>query len=270
MEDDDENESQKTPAESSDQQDDGHEEEAEDVLDAATRLKRKFQHVKKFVFTRRSGKPCRIILSYNPSMAKLLLLPLIEKAVHTSTIQVIPGVGQCQLFMEEVRDADGKVLKQINAENGKEEDVKEPVITTEGVNLPVMRAYQDVIQPHSLYTNSVHDMLTYYGVEAARNTIIKEISTVFAGHGIAVDNRHINLIADAMTQSGMYKPFSRHGVVKESGSALAKMSFETVMGFLREAVLHGESDPLLGPSARIVAGRRGNIGTGSFDVVVGV
>jgi DNA-directed RNA polymerase I subunit RPA1 len=48
------------------------------------------------------------------------------------------------------------------------------------------------------------------------------------------------------------------------------MSFETVMGFLKDAALYGESDPLLGPSARIVAGRRGNIGTGSFDVVMPV
>ena len=247
-------------------------EEAEhaDATDASTRLKSRFPNLKKFLFTRKPAKPCRIILAYNPSIAKLLLLPLIEKAVHTSTVQVILGVGQCQLFMEEVKDSNGKVVKQWDAATNKEEDVKEPVITTEGVNLPAMRTYQDVIQPHSIYTNSVHDMLTYYGVEAARNTIIKEISNVFAGHGITVDNRHIILIADAMTQSGSYRPFSRHGVVKESGSVLSKMSFETVMGFLREAVLHGESDPLLGPSARIVAGRRSNVGTGSFDVVVGV
>ena len=269
---DDEEDSPQTPATGGeDELGETHDDDQEeDNLDAATRLKGKFPHIKKFSFTRKSGKACRIILSYNPSMTKILLLPLIEKAVHTSTIQVIPGVGQCQLFMEEVKSPDGKVVKQFDALTGKEEDVKEPVITTEGVNLLAMRAFQDVIQPHSIYTNSVHDMLRYYGVEAARGTIIKEISDVFAGHGIAVDNRHINLIADAMTQSGTYKAFSRHGVVKESGSTLAKMSFETVMGFLREAVMHGESDPLLGPSARIVTGRRGNVGTGAFDVVVSV
>jgi DNA-directed RNA polymerase I subunit RPA1 len=158
----------------------------------------------------------------------------------------------------------------INEVTGKEEELKESVVTTEGVNLKAIHDHQDVVNPHTIYTNSVHDMLKLYGVEAARATIVKEIDSVFKGHGISVDNRHLNLIADAMTQSGGYKAFSRNGIVKESGSVLGKMSFETVMGFLKEAVLFGETDPLLGPSARIVAGRRGRMGTGSFDVVVAV
>ncbi|RMD40401.1 hypothetical protein DV735_g4715, partial [Chaetothyriales sp. CBS 134920] len=243
----------------------------EDILNAANRIKGQYPHMLKFNFSRTAGKPTRIILAYSPTMTKLLLLPLIEKAVRTSTIHHIPGVGSCQVFQEEVRDpASGKVLKQVNPSTGREEDVKEAVLTMQGVNLLAMRDFQDAINPHTLYTNSIVDMLIFYGVEAARMAIIKEISSVFAGHGIAVDNRHINLIADAMTQSGSYRPFSRHGVVRESGSTLAKMSFETVMGVLHDSVLSGDSDPLLGPSARIVAGRRANMGTGSFDLVMDV
>lgn len=233
-------------------------------------LKQDNPHLKRFVFSKYNGKACRIVLSYDSKTPKLLLLPILEKCVHSADIQHIPGLGVCTQFMEEVVGDDGKPVKAINEKTGKEDTVKEPVITTEGVNLVAMRDYQDIINPHSIYTNSVHDMLRLYGVEAARTTIIKEIDGVFKGHGISVDIRHLNLIADAMTQSGSYMPFSRHGLVKEGGSILAKMSFETVMGFLKDAVLFGESDPLLGPSARIVAGRRGNIGTGAFDVVVPV
>lgn len=235
-----------------------------------TQLKQDIPHLKRFVFSKYQGKACRIVLSYDSSIPKLLLLPILEKCVHASVVHSIPGLGVCTQFMEEVIGPDGKPVKAVNEETGKEETVKEPVITTEGVNLIAMRDYQDIIDPHSMYTNSVHAMLRLYGVEAARTTIIREIDGVFKGHGISVDIRHLNLIADAMTQSGSYMPFSRHGLVKEGGSILAKMSFETVMGFLRDAVLFGESDPLLGPSARIVAGRRGNIGTGAFDVVVPV
>lgn len=226
--------------------------------------------VKYYHFSRSKGTSARITLSYDASTPKLLLLPILESAVHQAVIQSIPGLDTCTLFMEDVHSADGKVRKVVNPDTGKEDDVKEPVITTQGVNLMAMREYQDVINPHSLYTNSVHDMLMLYGVEAARSTIIKEISGVFISHGIAVDNRHINLIADAMTHSGSYKAFSRHGLVKEGGSVLSKMSFETVMGFLKDAVLYGENDDLSGPSARIVAGRRSNIGTGSFDIVMPV
>jgi DNA-directed RNA polymerase I subunit RPA1 len=246
--------------------------EAEDSEEEArqNQLKASLPHLKRFSFAKSEGKSCRIVLTYDSNTPKLLLLPLLEKCAHAAVIQSIPGLGVCTQFMEEVHGPDGKPLKQVNKESGKEETVKEPVITTEGVNLLAMRDYQDQIKPHSLYTNSVHDMLKFYGVEAARMTIIKEIDGVFKGHGITVDSRHLNLIADAMTQSGSYQPFSRHGLIKQGGSVLAKMSFETVMGFLKDAVLYGESDPLLGPSARIVAGRKGNIGTGSFDVVMPV
>ena len=71
-----------------------------------------------------------------------------------------------------------------------------------------------------------------------------------------------------MTQSGGYKAFNRMGIVKEQASPLAKMSFETVMGFLREAVLDGEMDDLKGPSSRIVMGNHVKTGTGAFDVFV--
>jgi DNA-directed RNA polymerase I subunit RPA1 len=172
--------------------------------------------------------------------------------------------------MEDVVDEKGKKVRVINPETGTEEDVKEAVIATEGVNLIAIRDYQHIINPHTIYTNSVHDMMKFYGIEAARVVIIKEISNVFSSHGISVDNRHINLLADAMTLSGKYLGFSRNGVVKESSSLLAKMSFETVMSFLREGTLHGEADDLKGVSARIVAGVRGTIGTGGFDVVMPV
>jgi DNA-directed RNA polymerase I subunit RPA1 len=235
-----------------------------------SRLKANYPNLKRFAFSRSSSKPTRIVLTYPSNSPKLLLLPLVEKAAHQALVRSTSGIGVATLFMEEVRDHTGKPVRQPNPSTGEDETLKEPVVTTEGVNLPAMWAQQHIINPYALYTNSVHDMLKFYGIEAARAVIIKEIAGVFAGHGISVDNRHINLIADAMTQSGAYLPFSRHGIVKESGSVLAKMSFETVMGFLRDAVLRGESDPLLGPSARIVAGRRGNVGTGAFDLVAAV
>ncbi|ETN41028.1 uncharacterized protein HMPREF1541_02962 [Cyphellophora europaea CBS 101466] len=234
------------------------------------RLKSDFPHLKRFAFSRKPGKPTRIVLSYDSRTSKLLLLPLIEKAAHQSLVRSKHGIGMAAMFMEDVKDSAGKLLRRKDATTGEEETVQEPVVTTEGVNLSAMWDQQHIINPHVLYTNSVHDMLRFYGVEAARTVIIKEVAGVFAGHGISVDNRHINLIADAMTQSGTYLPFSRHGIVKESGSVLAKMSFETVMTFLKEAVLMGEHDPLLGPSARIVAGKRGTIGTGGFDLVAPV
>jgi len=58
--------------------------------------------------------------------------------------------------------------------------------------------------------------------------------------------------------------------MRDMGSPLAKMSFETTVGFLRDAVLEGGGDDLRSPSARLVVGRLSGVGTGAFDVMVPV
>ncbi|KAI7616597.1 hypothetical protein KC346_g5910, partial [Hortaea werneckii] len=144
-----------------------------------------------------------------------------------------------------------------------------PILAASGVNLPAMWDYQHIINPHHLYTNSVYDILTHYGVEAARASIVLELQSVFGGHGISVDPRHLTLIADYMTRDGGYQAFSRMGY-RGNASPFMKMSFETTVGFLRDAVTEGDWDDLTNPSARIVTGRLGKIGTGGFDVFLPV
>lgn len=58
---------------------------------------------------------------------------------------------------------------------------------------------------YRLACNDVHAMLTTYGVEAARATILKEVQAVFGAYGIGVDPRHLGLIADFMTHTGGYR-----------------------------------------------------------------
>jgi DNA-directed RNA polymerase I subunit RPA1 len=130
-----------------------------------------------------------------------------------------------------------------------------------------MREYQGTINPRLIFTNDIHAMLKFYGVEAARNTIIREMSAVFEGHSINVDNRHLNLIADMMTRHGTFVPFNRYGM-KSSTSPFMRMSFETTVGFLKDTVLSAERDDLTNPSARLVVGRTSAVGTGAFDVLL--
>ncbi|KAK2870553.1 hypothetical protein FQN49_003107 [Arthroderma sp. PD_2] len=218
--------------------------------DRVDALKGKFPALTQFKFDSEEGNSCTIQLQYDISTPKLLLLPLVENAARTSVIQFIPGLGSCAYIPA---------------------DRNEPAhVITEGVNLIAMRDYQDIIDPHSIYSNSVSHMLGLYGVEAARATIVSEVGAVFEGHGIKVDNRHLTLIADVMTQAGGYRPFNRMGIVKDSTSPLMKMSFETTVRFLRDAVLERDWDNLNGPSSRIVVGRVGTVGTGAFDVLAPV
>lgn len=72
-----------------------------------------------------------------------------------------------------------------------------------------------------------------------------------------------------MTKGGEFSAFNRTGL-KGAVSPFMKMSFETTVGFLRDAVLDGDWDDLKSPSARIVVGRAGRMGTGAFDVLMPV
>jgi DNA-directed RNA polymerase I subunit RPA1 len=109
-------------------------------------------------------------------------------------------------------------------------------------------------------------MLAAYGVEAARATVLAEVSAVFGAYGIAVDARHLSLIADAMTRAGGYRACSRLGI-ESSTSPLLKISFETATAFLVAATLHGDGDALASPAARIVLGRPVGVGTGAMAVL---
>ena len=202
-----------------------------------------------FTFDDRKGSFCDITFEFPATTAKLLMLHHIEAAADFTTIHVIPGITAASY-------TPGK-------------DAKEPVINTEGSNLIAMREYGDIIDVNRILTNDIVSMLHLYGVEACRASIIREIHNVFSGHGIDVDQRHLNLIADTMTKGGGFTPFNRIGL-KGNVSPFMKMSFETSTEFLKDAVMEKDWDELKNPSARIVVGRLGGIGTGAFDVLAPV
>jgi DNA-directed RNA polymerase beta' subunit len=203
-----------------------------------------------------AGEWCEATLELEASSPKLLMLQLVENCVRKTVIQAVKGIKSCVLF------EDNKWTNPITGE-----ETKEPAIITEGCNFEAMRQYQDQINPHKMFTNDIAAMLAHYGVEAARACIVREMGDVFAGHSIDVDGRHLNLIADCMTRSGGYQAFSRNGM-KNAVSAFMKMSFETTVGFLKDAIAGQESEDLRNPSARLVVGNLSGVGTGAFDVLV--
>jgi DNA-directed RNA polymerase I subunit RPA1 len=248
---------EKTQGDDSESEDEG-EISAEAKLDRtdakmrAEEIMGKYDDISSFKFDSKNGDSCFIRLEYSIDTPKLLVLPLVEDAARRAVIQAVRGLGAC-LYTPVDEEKDDPATIEI-----------------EGVNLLAMRDYQDYINPHKIRTNSVHDMLVYYGVEAARSTIIREMSDVFSGHSITVDNRHLNLIGDVMTHSGGFKSYSRNGLIKESNSPFTKGSFETSVGFMKEAVLERDYDDLKSPSSRIVVGRLNNVGTGAFDILAPV
>lgn len=71
-----------------------------------------------------------------------------------------------------------------------------------------------------LTSNDVWAVCQTYGVEAARASIVAEIINVFGAYGIAVDPRHLGLVADHMTFDGGYRPLNRAGMADFSSPCL--------------------------------------------------
>ncbi|KAG0126699.1 hypothetical protein HOY82DRAFT_627085 [Tuber indicum] len=197
-------------------------------------------NIKKFEFDKEGGQWCEVKLQYPVEAPKVLMLPIVEKVCRETVIHDLSGIGS----------------------------VAKRKLAVEGVNFSAFWNEQESIDPNTLETNDIAAFLRVYGVEAARGNIIKEMNAVFGGHGISVNIRHLNLIADIMTRGGGFTPFNRQGL-KTSVSPFLKMSFETTCNFLTEAVSEGDFDSLTSPSSRIVLGKLSGVGSGSFDVLVG-
>lgn len=140
-------------------------------------------------------------------------------------------------------------------------------VKASGVDFKSFWEMHDDLDLSRLYSNNINAMLTTYGVEAARATIIREVKQVFDIYGVKIDYRHLSLIADYMTHTGGYRPMSRHGSISESLSPFLKMSFETASKFIVEAASHGLTDNLETPSSRICLGLPVKMGTGSFELM---
>ncbi|XP_073968760.1 RNA polymerase I subunit RpI1 isoform X2 [Rhodnius prolixus] len=139
-------------------------------------------------------------------------------------------------------------------------------LTTDGQNITEILNHGRKLNLYKLYTNDIHSVHRTFGIEAACSVLVKEIQQVFNVYGIAIDIRHLNLVADYMTWSGQYKPLSRKGL-EGSTSPLQQMSFESSIGFLKSAVTRHKYESLNSPSARLMIGRPIKAGTSCFNLL---
>ncbi|KAG9744206.1 beta and beta-prime subunits of DNA dependent RNA-polymerase, partial [Aureobasidium melanogenum] len=103
------------------------------------------------------------------------------------------------------------------------------------------------------------------GIEAARSTIIAEISSVMGG--MDIDPRHMQLLADVMTYKGDVLGITRFGLAKMRDSVLQLASFEKTPDHLFNAAVGMKRDRIEGVSECIIMGQSMSIGTGAMKVV---
>ncbi|XP_037093253.1 DNA-directed RNA polymerase I subunit RPA1-like [Pollicipes pollicipes] len=199
--------------------------------------------VKKYEFDQKRERWCQLTVAVSTSR-QCDIQTLVRQAADSAVIREVPKISRVFLL----DDKDGLRLH------------------TEGINMPYMARFSDLLDLNKMCCNDVHSMANAYGIEAAARAIVKEITSVFEVYGIHVSPRHLSLIADYMTFSGAVCGFNR-SAMDSVVSPLQQMSFETTVRFLRTAVLAGQVDELKSPSARLVLGQPFGGGTGMFSLV---
>lgn len=118
------------------------------------------------------------------------------------------------------------------------------------------------VDPTKCYTNNIMELYEQLGIEAVRNAIVVELSNIMESQGIDVDQRHIKLLADAMTADGTVVSIGRHGLSGKKPSVMARAAFEETIKHIVNASIKGEEDPLTGVTENILIGQPVPIGSG--------
>jgi DNA-directed RNA polymerase beta' subunit len=116
-----------------------------------------------------------------------------------------------------------------------------------------------------IYSTHPHDVYDILGVEAARNVLLNEMTTLF--NEVGLNYRHLGLLCDMMTRTGKFMSIDRYGINKSNIGPLAKASFEETAKILLKASLFGEMDPVTGVSSNIMMGQAIRGGT-SFSQIL--
>ncbi|XP_017866097.1 PREDICTED: DNA-directed RNA polymerase I subunit RPA1 [Drosophila arizonae] len=188
---------------------------------------------------------CRVKLNLSVRYQKPDLTSIIRELAAKSIVHQVPHIKRAIIY------------------KGNDD---EQLLKTDGINIGEMFQHNKILDLNRLYSNDIHAIARTYGIEAATQVIVKEVSNVFKVYGITVDRRHLSLIADYMTFDGTFQPLSRKGM-EHSSSPLQQMSFESSLQFLRSAAGFGRPDELNSPSSRLMVGLPVRNGTGAFELL---
>ncbi len=144
------------------------------------------------------------------------------------------------------------------------EDTNEWVIQTEGTNLAEVLKIKGVDATRTI-SNHIHEVEKIFGIEAAREIIIREAKQVLRDQGLDVDQRHLLAMADLMCFTGRILQIGRHGISGVKESILARAAFEVTIKQLINASISGEEEKLKGIPENVIIGQLvPTIGTGAI------
>jgi DNA-directed RNA polymerase II subunit RPB1 len=218
---------------------------------------------------------CRIKIKKNTLSAgqdPITYLRLVEKNLMNVVIKGIYGISK-GIVRPEKKDIildDGTIISPFDTEYDAYSLTHEHLsylIDTNGSNLIDVLNLPN-IDIFNTVSNNVWEMYEVYGIEVARACFIYEFNAVLEYNSTYIAPRHIDLLADVMTNQGHLVSVDRHGVNKTDSGPLHRASFEETTTQITNASIYNEVDYMTGVSGNIMFGQFVPVGTNSFRLAL--
>ncbi|MCX6768790.1 MAG: DNA-directed RNA polymerase subunit A'' [Candidatus Micrarchaeota archaeon] len=229
----------------------------------------------------------RVIMRPDDAKALHVTPSMVEKAIKKTVVTLDVEKEEERTFAVKVKKAAGtgdepvlKILRKLTGKLGKTlvkgiAGIKRAVVVRDKDGEYFIRAsgfnirdvvLRDEVDSTRIYTNNVMEIWKIFGIEAARKALVFEIKQVMEMQNLAVDPRHIMLLADAMCADGKVKSIGRHGLSGEKAGVLGRAAFEETIKHLVNAAVTAEEDNLVGVTENIIVGQTIPIGTGKIKL----
>jgi len=159
-----------------------------------------------------------------------------------------------------------RILSFDNPDKSMEKN-SEYVIYTKGINMEAIKNIVG-IDLNRTYCNDIITIYENYGIESARNYIIRRIIDVLASNGSGTNYQHVQVFGDLMTHVGTLTSIDRFGLNKLENDPLSRASFEKTVDQLITAAVFNEVDYMKSVSSRIMAGLCIKGGTGLCNLIL--
>ena len=171
-------------------------------------------------------------------------------------------------FKEKLKETIISGIKGINQVMVVKRD-KNFIVITLGTNLKKIISLKEVDKDKTI-SNDFHEMAGIFGIESVKQLIIEEIKQILNTQGLDIDIRHLELLSDAMTNTGEMKGITRMGIIAQKSSILARATFETPIKQFINASIKGSKDNLSGVIENIILNQPVPVGTGLPGLTVKV
>ena len=162
-----------------------------------------------------------------------------------------------------------KITNSLVLEDGNYTKKETWVLDTVGTNLMELLGL-DYIDTKRTFTNDIQEIYRVLGIEAARQSILNEISDVIEFDGTYINFHHLSMLCDRMTCNDSMVSIFRHGINNDDIGPIAKASFEETPEMFLKAARHADLDTMRGVSANVMCGQEGFFGTNAFQTLLDI